>query len=1429
MPSNPLIAKVVLERGFATEEQLETCLRLLCDQPEGTTSLPQILLQQGVVTVPQYVELLRISEAQQHPAASGDETASGFAKVTTLELPKTPGGASPHGHSPMPELASEGSDTAEAERTFGRYPVLREIGRGGMGIVYLAQDPTLNRPVALKVLRREISQRNRAEHRFQREIEALLSIQHPNVVRLLDCGEVEGALYFAMDYVEGHSLEQLIREGRIGLQDMVDLTVRVAEALDACHEKGLLHRDIKPANILVDVRGNPYLTDFGLALDEAQDTRITQSGTLVGTPAYLAPEQTTTGEGNVDPRSDVYSLGVVLYEGLTGQLPYRAYSLMEMLRRIVNDRPQPMRKLRSDIPADLEAVCMTALEKDPRIRYQTAKALAEDLKRVTRGVAIHARPQGAAMRLRLLLRRHGRGGAAALALIALTALVTHYWITPPANGPRPPEDTRSSAADAAAQKEDTVLQLLETARVALSQGDLELAHRATLEVREASAAGPLASTAAALLARIYLERSQRLAGETTDAGSSHEQAAELAHAWRAAEAAGPAGIEQRVTAQTGLAQVAERRGLFPLAELLFRQASQEASDEPLARARLYQSRAFLAMGNYADAAYLAQMIIDGSWLDPNERLEAASIRTLGGALATRHPLGPPGTQGIPRAAVCLDGCGRPEILVTKGGQLSIVKAAQIDPDSGLVLDPATRMDLEPLPPEAGVVSSVACADLNGDGRLEIVVGTKTRDPVYDGGVFIFQRPRDTNSYKLVMKIPLNAHVNRVAVADLGNDGRLEVLAAATDYRRVLWVIPIQRRRGTELTMLDLVQQNTNVYDLLVADVNGDGAQDLLAGRGPFNGYDLHVWTNLNPDAAVPRPQWQQDEHSLRLGLVDSLASLGRASNQTLVVATAVRWYSAIEEFEEVTGETVPGHAGIDVISFDRASGAPIHLQRQVLRPRDKASPHEKVGPLQVLRCGENGSDFLLAWRSEPAENGRKAQASIWAAPIDPAGIDATIAGAKDQPPLGEALRVGGEEVRGHGITVDLDDDGDDELVVATGDGPMILGMAGAKASPPPGASATTLVERLHIDTSATADTHARKVATAACLMELGLHEQAAAELGPLVANPPEGRTGSLALELAARAEAALGRLERSREIFEHLADEYPERAVYALGQSARILEDAADYPRALEVWRRLLDEQAMSQSEDEELRARVTRLAALVATKPTIHLASGEDPAPVYASQARLFPWKNHDSLSAKLHASSADWAATPVTWQGGPIVLDGWLRVDGTAWNSRISIGLTGQPPGPADQATFAACVEVDHGEVTQRARPQARILIRRREGPDGPPRDLSSPWRDVELGVDYRLRLWFGARPETLRIRLEHPGNDEVILDHSRSGVTPPRNGRLLLGIFGSAKRLNTDEASATTVTVQKLSLGGPGTSQDPWAERQTTGAQPLPRPED
>jgi serine/threonine protein kinase len=328
----------------------------------------------------------------------------------------------------LQEAALREGRSATGGTLFGDYELIAPIAKGGMGVVYKARQRKLNRIVAVKmILSGQFADASDIE-RFYAEAEAAAGLSHPNIVAIHEVGEVNGQHFFSMDYIEGQSLAALVQENPLPPRRAAELVRTIAEAVQFAHDNGVIHRDLKPANVLLDRRQRPLITDFGLAKQVSSQSQRTMAGSIMGTPSYMPPEQASGKIDQIGPWSDVYALGAILYELLTGRPPFRAASPFETIRQVLQTEPLSPRLLNPGVPKDIETICLKCLQKERHRRYASAQELADELGRFLRGEPIRARPISQAERLWRLCRRNpvtaSAIASAVLLLVAALGVVT---------------------------------------------------------------------------------------------------------------------------------------------------------------------------------------------------------------------------------------------------------------------------------------------------------------------------------------------------------------------------------------------------------------------------------------------------------------------------------------------------------------------------------------------------------------------------------------------------------------------------------------------------------------------------------------------------------------------------------------------------------------------------------------------------------------------------------------------------------------------------------------------------------------------------------------------------------------------------------------------------------------------------------------------
>ena len=361
-----------------------------------------------------------------------------------------------------------------------RYEILERIGEGSSAVIFRAMDRELRRPVALKLQRPGLAKNDVGRERFRREAQAIAGLVHPHVVTIHDAGEAGAQPFLVMELVDGRPFSEVLRQGKHDLKALIVILEKAARGVAAAHEKGIVHRDLKPSNILVTSTGEPKVADFGLAHLVDSTSELTRTGSSLGTPLYMSPEQVEGTSGRISPRTDVYALGTILYEILAGRPPHLGETLMEIYGRIVREDPLPPRAANPTLPHDLQTIALKALEKDPARRYPSAREFADDLRQHLAGEPIQARP--ASLSYRLLRRLRRRGAAVAVAAAALLAIAVGFVVAEQANASR--QRAVTLLRDHARTSLDAVLKLRRAGANESMKGfvpALEAAYRQALE------------------------------------------------------------------------------------------------------------------------------------------------------------------------------------------------------------------------------------------------------------------------------------------------------------------------------------------------------------------------------------------------------------------------------------------------------------------------------------------------------------------------------------------------------------------------------------------------------------------------------------------------------------------------------------------------------------------------------------------------------------------------------------------------------------------------------------------------------------------------------------------------------------------------------------------------------------------------------------
>lgn len=721
----------------------------------------------------------------------------------------------------------------------GPYVLQSELGRGGMGVVYRAVDNQLRRVVALKVLIAGEDASDMAVARFQLEAEAVAKLgQHPNIVPVFDIGRQGRLQYFSMEFVDGRPLDQLIAGSEITPKRAAVLISGVCQGLAHAHEQGILHRDIKPANILIDRKGIPKITDFGLAKDLDEDSGLTQSGVTMGSPQYMSPEQANGETELIDQRSDVYSLGASLYQMLTGTPPFQGKTTIALIQKILMEEPEDPRARNPGIDVDLASICLKCIEKEPERRYSTAQEVLEDLNAYLDGRPVSAKPVTRRRRLMLWFRRNRAFALmTVIAILALlTALLTTIWfsfvkaeiekrnarayeiqtlariqsqlkdhleilekrIEAEANSPSLPRDF----------EKETISETLMNGAGLSGSTDSELLKKALEDYR-----------AEPFLSRIAYAQGKWFRAYRYDPNGRWGLQAQI-------EIAGSFNEKRQFTRSRDLLErILER---WPTLRKTVQ--SEKAAKEIELRALDLLFVAQTELGAFAKLRTLLKRrrALRANYENPQSRKISQLLRAVGGnpheiPLGKRIP-GGAGYETFDRLAldsnilVLANRQGRPAFKI-EDGELK-----------KLPVSPLAIID------ETHYINRVHTADLNGDGKVEILAAV-TRGG--KGGLIVLEK--QGQSWKTSFeKIDSIAHAYELIVGDFNGDGRTEAFLIFKWQAGYHWYIGFNN--GVYCQQVRLNPEAPYVCGGTAYDVNDDGRDELILGRPPAVNGKLEVYS-----------------------------------------------------------------------------------------------------------------------------------------------------------------------------------------------------------------------------------------------------------------------------------------------------------------------------------------------------------------------------------------------------------------------------------------------------------------------------------------------------------------------------------------------------------------------------------------------------------
>ena len=786
--SDLLFARLLIQRGMITDKHIQKCLKELATSVHGEITLGQLLVKKRLLDPKDFSKIYRYYQdlhlycchcRKNYTVAQLCQLGSDHCPDcgSKLEQPKRLGELSP-------------SDRPPATDNFGNYILVEEIARGGMGVVYKARQKGIDRLVALKVMRQLDAVANEQIARFQREIATVGKLSHPNIVAIYDAGSIGATHYFTMEYIAGETFTDTIKRQKGKTRQLVEIIEKVARAIHHAHSHNIIHRDLKPANILIDANGEPHVTDFGLAKDMSRNTRLTQTGATLGTPYYMAPEQIESQSDLIGPATDIYALGVILYEALSGKLPFVADSLGQLYAKILSEPPTPLRKHAASVPSALEWITLKAMAREIRWRYSSAKAMADDLKRFRSGKRIMARPMGSWQKYRRALVHHIIWVFPFAILLLLLIAVILFWLAAPFRA-----DDTDPTGRVIAREIAEVKKLLAKRSYAQAQ---EKAGRLLLTYGQRPDILPL-----------YRLHAQSYEGKGEFAQAHREYQRVYIYAVNA---------ENELAAFQGMmrCQLATEDYLKAWKIL---QTTGKRFPRAMERFPELAARVCFHIGEFQDASrYFSRIASDAS-----QGFYRNWLRYL-------TPIaGYPCQAATALRLVDIDNDGLKEVALVSPEEINIYRLYQ---------QKLTKLCRLKPPSNCSFGQTVAGGDIDGDGNVELITVVSMPKRGYVLLIFTKKNGQFRPSYSH----HLQSNAMDIVVAPITSGGPSVAAIAIGAFARNSKIL-YYRDGKLKIKEIDsrLRQANTDTESIAIADIDQDGHAEFILGTGPWSGYDLRAY------------------------------------------------------------------------------------------------------------------------------------------------------------------------------------------------------------------------------------------------------------------------------------------------------------------------------------------------------------------------------------------------------------------------------------------------------------------------------------------------------------------------------------------------------------------------------------------------------------